>query len=1121
MPAPVVSAFTIYSDGTSGLIAFTDYAPPILPTSNPLGFTVDVNGTPVFLSSVTYSAVYGGYTFFLPTVYTGDVVKLSYTPGNVTDSTSSPLAAFGPLTGTNESTQPAPPPSITASLVDGNGTTIILTFNSGGNVLPMLPATGGVGFTVDVNASPITITSVLGGSGAPGDSTMTLYVTPAIVYADIVTLSYAPGNVTNSRPVALEAFGPSDVLNDSNIGRPPTYSSGVVDSAGTQVTVNFTCYDAPMLPSSAATGFTLKANGVTQTISSTSNSGAALLLNLLIPIGEGQTVTLSYTPGNVTDSYPADLAAFGPVTITNESTHPGPPTFASGYINTAGTALIATFNIAAGQSPMLPSSGMTGFTVKANGVTQTISSTSALSGDTVTLNLSAAIPYTDTVTLTYAPGNVTDSYPTDLAAFSATAITNNSNVGKPPTFSSANVDTTGLILTVDFTCYDAPMLPSSAATGFTVEVAGSPATISSTSNSGTTLILNLASAVLQLQAVTIAYTPGNVTDSFPADLAAFSAQSVTNNSTVPVPIASVDQVFYEYLATPAHKAVVDQVFVEYLATLKHVASVDQVFIEYLATPKITAAVDQVFIEYLATPPTPMTITITSPLNGATVNGIVVIQALVQGGYIDVASVSLYINGSLISTQLGVGDGYYTFNWNSTATADGTYTITVQGVDGAGNIVYSSPISVTTDNGEGPTTCYLYSTQQTAPGNIALALLTCNLVPATSEIDSYVINVGFNVPGTSTDFLDGSWQNVNLNQQFIPTVQGDTYAYCFQLARALNLDAALFTNDIVSMIADPLGTTSAPSILILDSTDKIWTYNNIADPVLLFDASTILLAGESVTSFAALGEKVYIGLATITPTTRLYVYDRTPGNFSYPIVPFTDPIKALATSPTLLYIGTEGGNLYSFDDTNMRLISPTNLPHAVTGMASAQTDVSNTVPGIAVFLSDGSAWDINSANPTYGANQTFAPASGASTLYDAINQTDSGQTALSRYICSGSAGNIYVALPGQAYTLDTTTGFAVYAMAPFAQTEWAGGDDGKLWAKNQNPLPDTLAWGAVSNQIGNLTSINSLIVLGTVLVIGGSAESGDTLWTASLANLTESTVTARYIRDVACMLTQTG
>lgn len=1012
------------------------------------------------------------------------------------------------------------PPTLDSAFVQVAGSAITAIFNIASGQTPMLPSSGAAGYSVHVNGSPRTITGVTNGGGI-GDN-MIISVSPSIIYSDTVTLAYAPGNVTDSYPTALGAFSATAVTNDSNLGRAPTFSSGVVDSAGTQVTVNFTCYDPPMLPSSSATGFILTSGGVTQTITSTSVSGAAIVLNVAIPIGEGLAVTLQYAPGNVTDTYPASLAAFGPVAIANDSTHPVPPTFASGYINAAGTALVATFNISAGQTPMLPSSGMTGLTVKANGTTQTIASTSALSGDTVTINLSAPVPYTDTVTLAYTPGNITDSYPTDLAAFSATAITNNSNVGKPPTFASAATDTTGLIVTVNFICYDAPMLPSSGATGLEVLVNGSGVGISTTSASGSTQVLNLASAIHEYATVTILYDeglPGNITDSYPAALSSFGSMPVTNNSTVPTPLAVVDSVYAEYLATPVHIAVVDQVFSEYLATLEHVAVVDSAYGEYLATPIIAAVVDSVYAEYLATPPTPMTVTIESPVNGDTVNGIVVIQGLVTGGFIDVASVSLYVNGSLVSTQMGIGDGYYALNWNSTATADGSYVLTLKGIDGAGNIVWSSPVTVTTDNGEGPATCYLYSDQETAAGNIALALLTCNLVPSPSYIDSYVITQGINIPGTSTNFDDGSWQKVNLNEQFIPTVQGDTFAYCFKLARTLELDAVNFTADIVSMIADPLTTPSAPGALILDSAGYIWTFDGADMPVLLLNVNTILLGGESITSFAALNEKVYVSLVSSTPTTRLYVYDRTVNDQSYAIIPFSDPIEALVTTTTLLYIGTHGGNVYSFDGLNLKKLSPTPLPHAVTGMNVANTSVSNTIPGVAVFLSDGSAWDINSSNATYGANQTFAPIGGVTALYSAINQIDSGQATDSRYISTGSAGNVYLALPGQPYMLDTTVGFAAYAMAPYASTEFLGGADGKLFAKNQNPPPDTLAWSAVSSQIGNLTSINSLLVLGSNLIIGGSAGSGDTLWIVTLASIASSPVTARYIRDVAMMITQ--
>lgn len=101
------------------------------------------------------------------------------------------------------------------------------------------------------------------------------------------------------------------------------------------------------------------------------------------------------------------------------------PALASAVVPSAGTSATLTFTVPA--QPLLPASGITGLTLKINGAGATV--TSARTSNTVitlTLVSPATIFSTDTVTLDYAPGNITDSVPTSLATFSGTSVTNNS-----------------------------------------------------------------------------------------------------------------------------------------------------------------------------------------------------------------------------------------------------------------------------------------------------------------------------------------------------------------------------------------------------------------------------------------------------------------------------------------------------------------------------------------------------------------------------------------------------------------------------------------------------------------------------------------------------------------------
>lgn len=98
------------------------------------------------------------------------------------------------------------------------------------------------------------------------------------------------------------------------------------------------------------------------------------------------------------------------------------PTFQSASISPGGATILVTFLIP-GPSPLLPASGVTGFTVKVNGVIDVITAATT-SGNVVTLTLTTPILPGQEVTLAYAPGNLTDSGSNSAVAFGAMNIPN-------------------------------------------------------------------------------------------------------------------------------------------------------------------------------------------------------------------------------------------------------------------------------------------------------------------------------------------------------------------------------------------------------------------------------------------------------------------------------------------------------------------------------------------------------------------------------------------------------------------------------------------------------------------------------------------------------------------------
>lgn len=208
------------------------------------------------------------------------------------------------------------------------------------------------------------------------------------------------------------------------------------------------------------------------------------------------------------------------------------PTFLNANVNAAGTTLTVNFTEATSPS-LLPATGATGFTLSgghtlASGVRQT--------NTQYTFAITGVVLPSETVTVSYSGGNVTDSagVPNALATFSTQAVTNNSTVDAvAPTFLSASINAAGDTLTVNFTeAGSPPLLPATGATGFTLS--GGHALANGVRQTNTQYAFAITGQVYQGDVLTVSYSGGNVTDSAgsPNSLSTFSTQAVTNNSTV-------------------------------------------------------------------------------------------------------------------------------------------------------------------------------------------------------------------------------------------------------------------------------------------------------------------------------------------------------------------------------------------------------------------------------------------------------------------------------------------------------------------------------------------------------------------------------------------------------------
>lgn len=135
-----------------------------------------------------------------------------------------------------------------------------------------------------------------------------------------------------------------------------------------------------------------------------------------------------------------------------------------------------------------------------------------------------------------------------------------------------------------------------------------------------------------------------------------------------------------------------------------------------------------WITYVPGDPTPPSTAITSPANGATVSGTIVVTASASDN-LGVASVQFYLDGVLRSTDTG---SPYQWSWDTTAASNGGHTLETRAYDAAGNVGFSPSVGVTVSNVSGTDVSSWRIVQ--ANSSITYTLPSGTLIPA----DGYLI-----------------------------------------------------------------------------------------------------------------------------------------------------------------------------------------------------------------------------------------------------------------------------------------------------------------------------------------------------------------------------------------------
>jgi hypothetical protein len=146
-----------------------------------------------------------------------------------------------------------------------------------------------------------------------------------------------------------------------------------------------------------------------------------------------------------------------------------------------------------------------------------------------------------------------------------------------------------------------------------------------------------------------------------------------------------------------------------------------------------------------------TITNSQPANGATVNGTVNVSSTITDDRGTVSSAQLFINGSASGLTMTAGaNNMYSYSWNTTTVADGTYTLVVKATDPAGNQAVDTTRTVTVQNAKPDLVVSSLTMSPSAPqaGNAVTITATIKNQGALATTAGLANVTGFTMDGSS-------------------------------------------------------------------------------------------------------------------------------------------------------------------------------------------------------------------------------------------------------------------------------------------------------------------------------------------------------------------------------------
>ncbi len=304
------------TDANPGQILVT-FSKPLMALTHYEGFTVKVDSQEAAIDTVMLIDSVNLAINLVDNVLKTNEIRLSYNNGNIVSVYDKPLVAFNDTLVDNQLYGSAP--RLIDLYVTLNGDSLIAKFNK-----KMLLPNELSALTLKADYNGLKNISLLGSTFYNDDSAMLAFPLADTVYADYqLRLSYTGNNILSADSGVFKADTAYLVKNKS-VGLPVHIVSGILDDNAMTITLAFS---KPMsMKDAQIPQLTLKINGTQRSIKEVFNIKNTVKLNLNSNLYYGDTITVSYTPGDITAADMGALEAFTDFAVENPIPE---PTYAS------------------------------------------------------------------------------------------------------------------------------------------------------------------------------------------------------------------------------------------------------------------------------------------------------------------------------------------------------------------------------------------------------------------------------------------------------------------------------------------------------------------------------------------------------------------------------------------------------------------------------------------------------------------------------------------------------------------------------------------------------------------------------------------------------------------------